>query len=370
MDKPQVQPTKLPKVVILESTALFQLGSLFESVDFSDLQQWRKLLKFEIAVSQVSWLEFLRLRREQVAECINRVRQLRSSLGKLGQNDVELTPVEERLTDLDKNLVAFFEKKLSASEIQILPLAKPSLELLLQMAIENTPPFEQSGEKGFRDSLIMFSILDAIRNRPELNAIVVSNDALFTQGVLARQAEYATTVKVVSDLKKAVAYIDGSVDVVLRARRAEEKQEAKALLLQYLPEIEKAVNEIRELSYFDVAHTGRTVERVLSLRFNDVDSATWKNRSENSATILFSLKCSLTVLVGPPIWDVLNSRYQIGGGSTLLTPRNTDPKEVQMEKAVYGIATFLGKEGERKLDHLQIDTSLPVEDLAELTATL
>ena len=362
---------KLPRIIIIESTALFQLGWQLEHVDFSDLLQWKDLLKFSIAVSHVSWLEFMRARYKQVDECISKERQLRSSLLKLGQGCTELKAIDDRLVELRRNLENLFQKKLSKLGVQVLPIAKLDLETLLHMSIENVAPFEEAAEKGFRDSLIMFSILEAIKGRPELNAMVVSADTLFVQGILAKQAEYRTALSVVGDLKKAVGYIGGFVDKAVRALRNKEKLEAKELLLKYRPEIEKAVGEIRELSYFDIpsALSGGHVERILSLRFNEVESATWKNRTENAATILFSLKCTLTVLVSPPIWEFLNARLQIGGGSTLLTPGNQDPKESQMEKTVFGTAEFAMKEGERGLIRLDIDTKLPMEDLVQLTAS-
>ncbi len=275
------------------------------------------------------------------------------------------------MTKLDKNLAAVFEKKLASLEIGILPLAKCDLENLLQMSIGNVPPFEDSHEKGFRDSLIMFSILEAVKGQPERNALVVCEDKLLRDGILAKQAEYGTAVNVVADIGEANALILGLVDEVLRTRRIKEKQEAKEFLLKYRAEIEKAVQNIREFSIFEIPNTpfGGPVERILSFEFNDVSSATWKSRTENSATILFSLKCTLTALVGPPLWEFMNTRYQVGGGSTLLTPTNRDPKEAKMDKIVFGVAEFMKRNGELELVRLQVDRSLPKEDLAQLMTT-
>ena len=344
MSQHQTPGSRMSRIVILESTALFQLGSLFEDVDFADLLQLKKLLKFEIAVSLVSWMEFLRKRKVQVSDCIGRLRQLRSSLEKLGQSPDELNAIEARLIALEKNLTTVFEEKLASLGIIVLPLAKRDLEELLHMSIENLPPFEETHEKGFRDSLIMFSILETIKNHPERNALVVCADKRLGEGLLARQAEYGTVVNVFQDIGMANAHILGLVDEVLSARRTKEKQEAKELLLKYRLEIEKAVDSIREFSFFEIPSTplGGPVERILSFKFNDVNAATWKTQTEKSATILFSLKCTLTALVGPPIWEFMNTRYQVGG-STVLTPTNRDSKEVKIEKIVFGVAEFVKK---------------------------
>jgi len=53
----------------------------------------------------------------------------------------------------------------------------------------------------------------------------------------------------------------------------------------------------------------------------------------------------------------------------LLTPTNRDPKEVKMEKIVFGVAEFMRKNGELELVRLRVDQSLPKEDLAQLMTT-
>ncbi len=162
------------------------------------------------------------------------------------------------------------------------------------------------------------------------------------------------------------------VSEVLRSQRAREKQEAKELLLKNRSELEKSVEKIREFSYFELADSklgGGNVERILSFKFNDVDSAIWKNRTKESATILFSLKCDLKLLVGPSLWNSFNTRYQVGGGRVMMTPGNTQPEEKIIEKTVFGVAEF-AKEGEElRLKRLETDQSLPTEDLVQLMAT-
>src|SRR5260370_34916751 len=133
MSEQQTPRPRMVRIGVIESIALFQLEFHLENVDFADLLGWKKLLKFEIVVSRVSWMEFLRKRKAQVSDCIDRIKQLRSSLEKLGQRHDELKAIEDRVTDLDKNLKAVFEKKLATLEIGILSLAKDDLELLVGM---------------------------------------------------------------------------------------------------------------------------------------------------------------------------------------------------------------------------------------------
>src|SRR6266404_6833044 len=116
MEAQQTPRPRMPRIVVIESTALFQLGSRFEHVDFAELLELKKLFKFEMVVSRVSWMEFLKERKAQVSDCTGAVKRLRSSLEKLGLSPDELKAIENRVTDLEKNLPAVFEKKLASLE--------------------------------------------------------------------------------------------------------------------------------------------------------------------------------------------------------------------------------------------------------------
>lgn len=80
------------------------------------------------------------------------------------------------------------------------------------MSIERIPPFEQSkddkSEKGFRDALIMFTILDKIKGRPGDFSLVVTNDVLLTRGLNVHSDEFKTNITVVRNLDQAIVHID------------------------------------------------------------------------------------------------------------------------------------------------------------------
>jgi hypothetical protein len=56
-----------PRRIYIESTALIQLGQKFENVDFEKLLALRDSAGLRIFVSEVSWLEYVRKRKKDLA---------------------------------------------------------------------------------------------------------------------------------------------------------------------------------------------------------------------------------------------------------------------------------------------------------------
>jgi hypothetical protein len=75
-----------------------------------------------------------------------------------------------------------YEKKAREAKIQISKLPSIDVARLFRMSIERTSPFEgprvDKSEKGFRDALIMFTISEDIKRRPEDSSLVVTQDEL------------------------------------------------------------------------------------------------------------------------------------------------------------------------------------------------
>jgi hypothetical protein len=156
-----------PPKVFLESTALFRLGPRLENVEFAELLQLRDGLKFELSVAEVSWREYLRRREKEVRDCLAKIRQCRADLAKHDQASSELEQAEQKISAHLGNVSQYFSTKAQSLGITILPMAGVDVRLLLDMSLANNPPFEDSQsdagektkEKGFRDALIMFTVL-------------------------------------------------------------------------------------------------------------------------------------------------------------------------------------------------------------------
>lgn len=361
---------KWPQVIFLDTNALFPLGPQFENVDFTKLLELRDYLKFGVCVPSVCWMEFLRHRRREVEDHLQRISKDQAFFRKLSLHTKPLQLGEGLLRGFLERIDDHFLKAALASQLEILSPPRIELERLAKMSVERVPPFQESGEKGFRDALVMFSCLDHVRGQPELNALLITDDQKLAEGVGEHLAEFATKVDVVPSLSAGVKWMLARADEWYRAKLQEEAEEAKQLLLRYRADIEEKIREIKEFSRFEITGFKTSdivnVDEVVSLDFKDIASAAWKEKDGKAGRLLFSAKCELAVRVSPVSWDLFNPRYAVGGGVARFASTPSVSEERRLEQTLYGEAFFVERDGELELAELRIDKMLPPEDFLTL----
>lgn len=362
-----------PQAVFADSNSLYSLGPQFEHVDFAKLLEAREYLGFDLLVPEVCWLEFLRQRRIEIDDCLQKNRKNTSLLRRLGLETKQLDDSAKLLGTFTEHLDEHFLNKATAAGIKVLPLPTIELNRLLKMAVDRVSPFQESGEKGFRDSLILFTCLEAIRGRPDLNALAITDDHKLGEALKQFAEEYETQIDVATNFAEALKLMLARADQWYRDKLRIEAAEAKRLLLKYRAEIERKIGEVTEFSRFELmgfstADIGN-VERVLSMGFKDVGSAIWKERTANGGRVLFSLKAELTLQTSEPSYNFFDTKFKIGGEK--YTPTFSPPilKEKIVEKSLYGEASFVKVGNELELTELRIDKFLPTEDLVRLIRT-
>lgn len=308
-----------PDKVFLESTALFQLGARLENVELAELIRLRDHLSFELAVAEVSWREYLRRREKEVRDCLAKLRQCKSELVKHGQPVTDLEQAEQNVSKYLDNIRDSFLQKAKSLKIAIVPTAAIDIHKLTEMSLGSVPPFEDSQsdagektkEKGFRDALIMFTILEHTRSVPDTNGLVVTRDNRLAEGFGRFAPEYNAQLEVVPNLQTAVSHIYGKVEQWYRKKLEQETAEAKSALLEHRDQISQTVRQIRDLTEDDLGQgvlsrvLGRAEERIniqelRSVSFDMVESALWKDKDKAVSRILFKIRC-LAHVFGTPV---------------------------------------------------------------------
>jgi hypothetical protein len=155
------KPNRIARIY-LETTALVQLGPAFETVDLEKLLALRESAHFGVYISEVSWLEYLRKRKKDLRFLVDAFPKADVVLKKHGKLIPEISQGVEKITEYLRDIDRHYRDKAGRKGIEIVPLHPVSTDRLLRMSIECIPPFEEaedeSKEKGFRDSLIMFSV--------------------------------------------------------------------------------------------------------------------------------------------------------------------------------------------------------------------
>jgi hypothetical protein len=387
--------TNWPRKVFLESTALFQLGNKLQKPEFAKLTERREYLKFDLLVSEVSWAEYIRQRTDKMDALANEFQSFGTRLREWDQDPKHLQTSQSGLAEYRRDVHKLYAEKAKDAGIQLLKLPSIDVTRLFRMSIERIPPFEKSKEdkteKGFRDSLIMFTILENIQGRPEDHALVITEDQRLTEGLVSHAEQFKTELSVVPSLDEAVAYIEARVSTWYRDHLAKESEEAISMLTKYKQPIIEQVSKIRELTEADLGiggffgglagskglAFGETVERVNSLNLEEIKSAVWRDRNKPESRILFRIHCTAKVMTSggsnlSPFF-ASQSKFAVGGGKqevpSFLMPSyvRKEERERELPVSLYGEASFQRTEGDWKLVGVRVDTSQPgVDDVAAL----
>src|ERR1700761_6873658 len=100
-----------PRKVFLESTALFQLGSKLETPEFAKLLERQENLKFDLLVSEVSWAEYTRQRKDMIECLAKEIDGIGRRLREWGQNIENLATTHSELGHFLGNLDTLYESK-------------------------------------------------------------------------------------------------------------------------------------------------------------------------------------------------------------------------------------------------------------------
>ena len=375
-----------PKRIYIESTALIQLGQKLENVDFEKLLQLRDSAGFRIYVSEVSWLEYIRKRKKDLAFFLDSCSKAERVLEKHGRAIPEIAKALDKAKEYLANIDAHYRERAHRRGIEIIGLAPVGLDRLLKMSIECTRPFEEaedeSREKGFRDSLIMFSILESLRGRSDECAVVITQDQLLADAFNSHAAEFGASLVVVRTLDDATTHIVNTLAESERARIKQESVDAIGMLDSYEETIGSKIAEIQELT--DAAEReSLAVRGIRSIKFDRIDSAVWKDKDKTRSRILFRCLCKVTVIIRAPqrIESAAEARrFKVGerpqATSGLVysldfgTPYYEPTEERELPIDMYGVAEL--QRGESSLDwellSINMDKSVPAEEYNALVA--
>ena len=374
-----------PQYVFLESTVLFQLGPRFENVDFEKLLEPRESAGFRVLVSEISWLEYLRKRKKEISVFLDSSAKVERILERHGKSIPEISHAHVKTTEYLSVIDSHYRRKAAERSIEIAPMARVDLERLVKMSIDCVPPFEeaedQSKEKGFRDSLIMFSILEFLRGRTADESVVVTNDKLLAKAFGSHAVEFGANLIIVETIDQATEYVDTTVVESERLKIKNESAEAARMLARYQESIAGQIAEIRELTEVDLGQTNfggllgtstssLDIRAIQSVRLGRIDSAIWKDKDRSVSKILFRCLCRATAIVYAPYNPaILNEPRSFAVGEpprpttyTFAVAATEPSEQKELSFHVYGAAEFERAESDWKLLRLRIDKSLPSED--------
>jgi len=219
------------------------------------------------------------------------------------------------------------------------PFTRQDVRKFFEMAAKRELPFEEK-DKGFRDVVILYSVIDHLRETPAVIAVLAAQDSVFSGEEVARQIReagvrldvYRTADEMIDETRK---------DIAARVRESWERLEMSALetLKRRLPNLQKFISENLEVpeDLFEVSFSGGvTVRRIEVVKVKRVRTP-YPTEHPESGTTTISADVDLRVYYLTQAFRPIPRRsLKVGDTSTgLLTGLNlADIVPTEVEKTL------------------------------------
>lgn len=262
-----------------DTNILQQLIHGSSNVDFVKLRDSQKGQRNFFA-PQVVYNELLQHQVKEAREQINLISSASRRLGRVLVRD----PIQyERIEDLEEIVGKAVQQFFEVTQIDIIPTPEIPLATLLDMAVRKEPPFEEKKEKGFRDAVIMFTILGHMETKSFKLGTLITNDGIFTDAVIGNRFTdkglNLTVAKTISEAnQQLIEEIEKTVSTFVEGITKEIKQfltDRKTQIFDFIHQnaeiSESFVRGSLSLAGSELGLLGATIKRILGYRPKDIE---------------------------------------------------------------------------------------------------
>jgi len=180
----------LPAAVYLDTNPIDKIPVSLTNSAFNALTELCAQARIPIYIPEICVAEFAEHKRKALPTACNQVRralrQLHDAISIVEDNCGASPPVPELPDEIAlapdamaASVDARIRESLGKSGIEIIPSVVVSQERLVDMAVKKIRPFEEKGEKGFKDTLMLYAMVEHARTRRGLTILLVSADDVF-----------------------------------------------------------------------------------------------------------------------------------------------------------------------------------------------
>jgi len=172
--------------IYLDTSILWHFSISLNHPHFSILIEIAKKWNFNVYIPEMAYLEWLNSKKKDI----------QASLGRMisNKNDIEekylysgIGLSEVTVKEIFEHSKSILDKNLKINKVETIETSDIDLRKLINMSVQKIRPFEEKREKGFRDSVLLFTILNHAKS---LNApcTFISNDKVFKHDDVKKNA--------------------------------------------------------------------------------------------------------------------------------------------------------------------------------------
>jgi hypothetical protein len=353
-------PKSGPPVVYIETSILEKLSSVrsspdFDSPAFLQLKNLCQNLRLPIFTTRLCVDEITQHHKVNVEEAISKVKILSrypsSGLDKGWPKDEAAI-----LNEAEQKILHDIQEQ----GINVLDNVQADQARLIEMAVKKLRPFEAKGEKGFKDTIILFTIINHERQREVGgHGLILTEDKVFAQAIDQVPECQGLDIIVKSSILDAIEYLKDFLTGVLRADLERRASTLLKFLNQHLDMIEVFIRRRVSFDRFTLALELSPLYNVDALEAIDLleiqtpfPGFLQDNAREGRVKLSFSAKVRLTLAV---------REFAVPPFQTLRLKGEEQPEE----RPIFGFAGLLRNDG--PLFKREIEQIVTVQASARIT---
>ncbi|MCK4427961.1 MAG: DUF4935 domain-containing protein [candidate division Zixibacteria bacterium] len=295
-----------PKGIYLEASVLCTLPRDIINAEMERLKQVCTLVKAPILIPEVSLQEWIANRRETINKYITNVESGLAEMAKIFDYVERINWPKDRQSIVDDT--EYVTKKiLDENGISVIETPDIDLKKLVSMSVNKIRPFEEGNEKGFRDSVNLFTVLKHAEKEKEGYHLFVARDNIYKDKDIQDFAQqYNVELIVVSSISDAISKLEEFIKHVMKTIDTYEKTVLNYFLLRNADKISEYIRQNGEFPLFFLNKGYRLglvprIERIDSISVIKIDSVTRgilpKGADEGKVKISFTARTRFDVRV-------------------------------------------------------------------------
>ena len=302
-----------PKGIYLEASVLCKLPRDVITAELERLKEISIRLNAPIFIPETSFLEWIAGRKETVSKHITNVESGLSEMSKLFDYVSRITWPKNK-----QNIIAdteqFTRRIIEKNNIKVIDTPPIDLKRLVSMAVDKIKPFQEKDEKGFRDAVSLFTVLEHAKTQEKGSHVFVAHDEVYKEdGIQDLAKEYNAELIVVPSISEAITTLEEfmkNVKILIATYQ-------KALLREFLLQNVDRISEyIRQYGEFPLSFLNRdyhlgfwpSIEDFEVVGVTGIESVTRgvlpQGTSEGRVKISFTVRTKFNIRVQEPILPI------------------------------------------------------------------
>lgn len=307
----------LPRGIYFETSSLWPVAHRRDDPGLQELQRYSEILRIPLVATSLARDELAQKYKE---ECVRSQTALQSAVDDFTRRGLAAPSVTwpTPLSDVMDALPSTVQENLESYGLTILPNHEVNQERLLSMAVRKEPPFTEKGEKGFRDTVLLLTILAHARANNWRRIMLVTNDGPIIQACSSLPEAEGLEVQVARDVPTAFRMVDEFVDHLIRERGERRKVACRDVALQDREGIEEFMRqhgEFPETMFYDRLPPGEYPTGVLGMSLRELQVEALgelpRGTSEGDVRVTFKADVEVELKVSRSSWPPLR-RFRIG----------------------------------------------------------